>query len=64
MKNAIFNRLGSIILICFILQMFAFILGANAETEAVKNNYVLLMALTEIIIILSLIILFYTNKKN
>jgi hypothetical protein len=63
MKNTIFNRLYSIILISSISAMVAFVLGANAETEAVKFNYILFIGFCEILVILSIIILFFTKSK-
>jgi hypothetical protein len=63
MKNTILNRLNFLILLSSICGMVAFVLGANAETEATKFNALLFMGLAEMIIILSLIILFFTKSK-
>lgn len=64
MKNKITNRLYLLILLSSIFGMVAFCLGADAETEAGKFNALLFMGLAETIIVLSLIILFFTKSTK
>lgn len=64
MKNTITTRLYSLILCASIFGMLSFCLGAEAETESGKFNALLGMLFAEIIIILSLAILFAENLKN
>jgi hypothetical protein len=64
MKNTILNRLYFLILLSSLCGMVAFCLGADAETEAGKFNALLLMGLAEIIIVLSIIILYFTKSTK
>lgn len=54
MKNAIFNRLYLIIFFASILSMVFFALGATAETQAVKNTYLLFIFFFELLVIFSI----------
>jgi len=64
MKNAILNRLYLLILLASIGGMLAFVIGADAETQAVKFNAMLGMLFAEMIIIFSIIILFIENLNK
>ena len=64
MKNTITTRLYSLIFCASLLGMASFILGAEATTQNGKFNALLTMLFAEIIIILSLIILFAENLNK
>jgi hypothetical protein len=64
MKNAILNRLYLLIFLASIGGMIAFILGAEAETQAAKFNAMLGMLFAETTIIFSIIILFVENSNK
>jgi len=64
MKNTILNRLYWLILCASIGGMVAFIVGAEAETQAVKFNAILGMLFAEMLIIFSIIILFAENLNK
>lgn len=64
MKNSILSRLYLLILLASIGGMLAFIVGAEAETQAAKFNAMLGMLFAEMIIIFSIIILFVENIKK
>jgi uncharacterized membrane protein len=64
MKNAILNRLYLLIFLACIGGMLAFVIGAEAETQAVKFNAMLGMLFAETTIIFSIIILFVENSNK
>jgi hypothetical protein len=64
MKNAILNRLYLLIFLACIGGMVAFVIGADAETQAVKFNAMLGMLFAETTIIFSIIILFVENSNK
>ena len=64
MKNSILNRLYSLILLASIGGMLAFVMGAEAQTQAGKFNAMLGMLFAEITIIFSIIILFVENLNK
>jgi len=64
MKNTISNRLYWLILCASIGGMLAFVLGAEAETQAGKFNAILGMLFAEMLIIFSIIILFAENLNK
>jgi len=62
--NTISNRLYWLILCASIGGMLAFVLGAEAETQANKVNAILGMLVAEMLIIFSIIILFAENLNK